>query len=106
MRLEIYCLVHEIPYRTVPYGTGAEFGWDFVRAWYPRIGSYGRTVYRAVPVHLDEDGCPLEVQPFPHPTLLLRKLAPLWEHGFHNWPQIICRGPDGRPNFMDGGELQ
>ncbi len=48
MWLEIYCLIHEIPYRTVPYGTGAEFGWDFVRAWYPRIGSYGRTVYRAV----------------------------------------------------------
>ncbi len=48
MRLEIYCLIHKMPYRTIPYGTGAKFGWDFVRARYPRIGSYGRTVYRAV----------------------------------------------------------
>jgi hypothetical protein len=30
-----------------------------------------------IPVHLDEDGCSLEIQPFPQPTLLLRKLAPL-----------------------------
>ena len=32
-------------------------------------------------VHLDEDGCPMEVQPFPHATFLLRKLPPLWENG-------------------------
>ncbi len=37
-----------------------------------------------ISVHLDEDGCPLEVQPFPQATLLLRKLAPLWEHWIHN----------------------
>jgi hypothetical protein len=58
-----------------------------------------------IPVHLDEDGCPLEAQPFPQPTRLLRQLAPLWEHGFHNWSQIICRGPDGRPYFIDEREL-
>ena len=57
-------------------------------------------------VHLDEDGRPLEVQPFPHATLLLRKLAPLWEHGIHTWSQIICRGPDGRPYFMEERELK
>ena len=58
-----------------------------------------------IPIHLDEDGCPLEVQPFPHMTLLLRKLAPLWEHGFHNWSQVMCRGPDGRPYCLDEREL-
>jgi hypothetical protein len=47
VRLEIYYLVHEIPYRTVPYGTGAEFGWDFVRAWYCRI--VRSTPYRTAP---------------------------------------------------------
>ncbi len=56
--------------------------------------------------HVDEDGCPLEAQPFLQSTRLLRQLAPLWEHGFHNWSQIICRGPDGRPCFMDERELQ
>jgi len=58
-----------------------------------------------IPVHLDEDGCPLEIQPFPQSTILLRKLAPLWEHGFHKWSQIICRGPNGRPYFMEEREL-
>jgi hypothetical protein len=64
------------------------------------------SILSRIPVNLDEDGCPLEVQPFPQKTLLLRKLAPLWEHGFHNWSQTICRGPDGRPYFMDKRELQ
>jgi hypothetical protein len=57
-------------------------------------------------VHLDKDGCPLEVRPFPQATLLFRKLAPLREHVIHNWSQIICRGPDGRPYFMEERELQ
>ena len=57
-------------------------------------------------IHLDEDGCPLEVQPFTLATFLLRKLAPLWEHGIHKWSQILCRGPDGRPYFMEERELQ
>jgi len=58
-----------------------------------------------IPIHLYEDGCPLEVQPFPHATHLLRKLALLWEHGIHNWSQILCRGPDGRPYFLEEREL-
>jgi len=58
-----------------------------------------------VPAHLDGDGCLLEVQLFPLSTLLLRKLAPLWEHWFHNWSQIICRGPNGRPYSMEEREL-
>ena len=37
-----------------------------------------------IPIHLDEDGCPLAAQPFPHATRLLRRLAPLWEHGIHD----------------------
>ena len=59
-----------------------------------------------IPVHLDEDGCPQEVQPLPHATYLLRKLAPIWEHGIHNRSQILCRGPDGRPYFTEDRELQ
>jgi hypothetical protein len=57
-------------------------------------------------VPLDESGCPLEVQPYPHATLLLRKLAPLWEHGIRNWSQILYCGPYGRPYFMEERELQ
>jgi len=56
--------------------------------------------------HLDEDGCPLEVQPFSQATLLLRKLAPLWEHGIHKWSQILCHSSDGRPCYMEERELQ
>jgi len=59
-----------------------------------------------IPVPLDEDGCPLEVQPLPHTMLLVQKLAPLWEHGFHNWSYVMCRGPDDRPYFMEERELQ
>jgi len=59
-----------------------------------------------IPVHLDENGCPLEVQPIPQAMILLRKLAPLYEHGIHSWSQIICRGPDDRPYFMEERELQ
>jgi hypothetical protein len=59
-----------------------------------------------IPDYLDEDGCPLEVQPFPQTTLLLRKLARLWEHGIHRCSQIICRGSDNRPYFMEERELQ
>jgi len=59
-----------------------------------------------IPVHLDEDGCPVDIQSFPQRTLLLRQLSPLWEHGFHIWSQVICRGRDGRPYFMEERELQ
>jgi hypothetical protein len=59
-----------------------------------------------IPLHLDEDGWPLEVQPSPQATRILRKLAPLWKHEIHNWTQILCRGPNGRPYFMEERELQ
>ncbi len=64
------------------------------------------TVLPRNPVHLDEDGCPLEIQPYLLATLLLRKLTTLWEQGIHNWAQIMCRGPDGRPYFLEERELQ
>ena len=57
-------------------------------------------------ISLDEDGCPMESQPLPQATLLLRRLVPLWEHGIHNWAQILCRGPDGRPYFLKERELK
>jgi len=59
-----------------------------------------------IPIHLDEDGCPLEVQPFSLATFLFRKLTPLWEHEIHIWSQILCHGPDGIPYFMEEKELQ
>ena len=64
------------------------------------------TISSRIPVHLDEGGCPLEVQPFLQATFLLTKLAPLWERGIHNWSQILCRGPDGRLYFLEERELQ
>ena len=48
----------------------------------------------------------MEVQPFPQATYLLRKLVPLWEHGINNSSQNLCRGPNGRPYFMEDSELQ
>jgi hypothetical protein len=59
-----------------------------------------------IPIDLDAEGCPCELQPFPQATHLLGKLAPLWEYGIHNWSQILCRGPDGHPYFFDERELQ
>ncbi len=59
-----------------------------------------------IPIDLDEDGCPCDTQPFPQATHLLGKLAPLWEYGIHNWSQILCRGPDGHPYFLDEREFQ
>jgi hypothetical protein len=37
-----------------------------------------------IPIHTDEDGCPLAAQPFSQLTLLLQKLVPLWKNDFHN----------------------
>ena len=56
-------------------------------------------------IHLDEDSCPLEIQPFPRANLLLRKLALLWEHGVRNWVRILYRGPDGRLYFLEEREI-
>ncbi len=47
----------------------------------------------------------MDTQPFPQSTLLLRKLAPLWEHRFHNWAQILGRAPNERPYFLEKREL-
>ena len=59
-----------------------------------------------IPIDFDEEGCPSEIQSFPQATHLLGKLSPLWEHGIHNWFQVLCRGPDGHPYFLDERELQ
>jgi len=64
------------------------------------------SVSSRIPIHLDEDGCSLEVQPFPQATHLLLKLAPLWELGIYNLSQILCHGPNGRPYFLEERELQ
>ncbi len=49
---------------------------------------------------------PLRNSTLPTGTHLLGKLSPLWEHGIHNWSQVLCRGPDGHPYFLDERELQ
>ena len=59
-----------------------------------------------IPIHMDDDGCPPDTHPFLQATLLLQNLAPLWVHGDHTWAQILCRGPDGRPYFLEERELQ
>ena len=59
-----------------------------------------------MPIITNEDGCPAEEQPFPPTTKIRQNPAPLWEHSIHDWTQIIGRGPDGRPYFLDDKELQ
>jgi hypothetical protein len=59
-----------------------------------------------IPIITDEDGCPAEEQPFPQKTIILQKLVPLRDHSIHAWAQILGRGPDGRPYFLDDRELQ
>jgi hypothetical protein len=58
-----------------------------------------------IPIIPDEDGCPAEAQPSPPTTIILQKLVPLLEHSIHEWVQILGRGPDGRPYFLDDMEL-
>jgi hypothetical protein len=58
-----------------------------------------------IPIHLDEDGCPLKLQPFPDTTSILKKLTALWDNGILEWSQILGRDPNGRPYFLDDREL-
>jgi hypothetical protein len=58
-----------------------------------------------IPIHLDEDGCPLKLQPFPDTTSILKKLTALWDNGILEWAQILGRDPNGRPYFLDDREL-
>ena len=54
------------------------------------------------PIQLDEDGCLMEPQPFIPTTLMLHKLAPLWDDGVHTCAQILLgRTPDNRPYFLE-----
>ena len=57
-----------------------------------------------IPIHTDEDVCPLAIQQFPKPTLLLQNLVSLWDKGFHNWAQILDRAPDGCLYFFEERE--
>ena len=59
-----------------------------------------------IPIQMDEDGCPMNQQPFPPYMFLLQKLAPLWEHRVHTWTQILGRAPYGRSYFFDERNLQ
>ena len=59
-----------------------------------------------IPIQIDEDGCPLQTQAFPASTLILQKSTPLWDHGIHDWTQILGRAPNGRLFFLYDRELQ
>ena len=59
-----------------------------------------------IPITTDEDGCPVDTQPFPPTINILHRLVPLWEHSICTWAQILGRGPDGRPYFLDDREIQ
>ncbi len=59
-----------------------------------------------IPIKMDEDGCPTKDQPFSQPTKTHHKLVPVWEHSIHDWGQLLGRGPNGRPYFLDDRELQ
>ncbi len=50
---------------------------------------------------MDEDGCPDDTQPFPSVINILRRLVSLWGQEVLTWAQILGRGPDGRPYFLD-----
>jgi hypothetical protein len=39
---------------------------------------------KRIPIQTDENSCLLDTQQFPQPALILQKLVPLWENGFHN----------------------
>jgi len=54
-----------------------------------------------IPIQLDEDGCPLKTHTFPEATLILKNKTPLWDHGVHEWSQLLGRAPNGRPYFLD-----
>jgi hypothetical protein len=53
---------------------------------------------------MDDDGCSDEEQPFPPPTKIFQRLVLLWEHSVHKLAQIIGRGPDDCPYFLDARE--
>ncbi len=59
-----------------------------------------------IPITMDEDGCPTEKKLFPPTINILQRLVPLWESSIHTWAQILGRGPDGRPYFLDDREMQ
>ena len=63
------------------------------------------SVTTKIPIQTDLEGCKSHNQPFPPPLFILQKLSPLWEHGVHNWTQILGRAPDGRPYFLDEREF-
>ena len=49
---------------------------------------------------------PRRNNPSPQKLKSYKKLVPLWKHSIHAWTQILGRGPDGRPYFLDDKELQ
>ena len=75
----------------------------------PEIWSDNRisfSVASRIPIQTDSEACPSDTQPFATPLSILQKLSPLWEHGVHNWTQILGRAPNGRPYFLDEREFQ
>jgi len=75
----------------------------------PEIWSGNRistSITSMIPIQTDTEGYPLGNQPSPPPLFTLQKLSSLWEHGVHNWTQILGRAPDGRPYFLYEQEIK
>ena len=64
-----------------------------------------RSLITAIPISVDEDGCPLPTQPFPRVDSILRQLTPLWSNGINSWGQLARLDPGGRPYLLPEDEL-
>jgi len=58
-----------------------------------------------IPIQTDEDECPLKIQQFSQPTLIMQKLVPLSEKRFPQLSQILGRPPYGRSYFLEDREF-
>ncbi len=67
--------------------------------------SISTSISSLIPIQLDEDDCPLKLQPFPNTTSILKKLTALWDNDILEWSQILGRDPNGRSYFLDDREL-
>ena len=75
----------------------------------PKIWSgnqISKSISSLFPIQLDEDFYPLRTQTFPTSAFILKKIAPLWDPGVHDWTHILGRTPNGRPYFLDDREFQ
>ena len=54
-----------------------------------------------IPITMDADGCLDMDRPFPQPKKIMQRLVLIWAHLIQDWAQILGRGPNGCPYFLD-----